>query len=146
MFFPLIYNIADVFSVSEISGVVVGEAEAAIPAIDFFIFECAGFVLVAICIWLYMLIVKKHIYNPFQEEEVIRCGAAAGETIGTMAFIFASSLKPVVTGPITSLYFLVTIILARVFLKERLTKKHYLGLAFLTVGIVLYGIMGIFNA
>ena len=146
LFFPIIYNIADVFSVAEISGVVMEETEGTIPAIDFFIFECAGFVLVAICIWLYMMIVKKYKYNPFQEEELIRCGAAAGETFGTMTFIFASSINPVLTAPVTSLYCLVTIVLARVFLKERLTKKHYVSLAFVILGVSLLGISGIFNA
>ena len=90
--------------------------------------------------------VKKYKYNPFQEEEMIRCGAATGETLGTMAFIFAASINPVLTAPITSLYCLVTIVLARVFLKERLNIKQYKSLAFLIVGIILFGISGIFSA
>jgi drug/metabolite transporter (DMT)-like permease len=63
-----------------------------------------------------------------------------------MAFIFAASINPVLTTPITSLYFLVTIVLARVFLKERLTKKQYISMAFLMAGIVLFGISGILSA
>ena len=152
LLFPIIYTLIDVFSIAEISGInadggiVTSEAETFIPAIDFFIFECAGFVLVAICVWLYMMIVKKHIYNPFQEEELIRCGAATSETAGTMAFIFAASINPVLTAPVTSLYCLVTIVLARIFLKERLTKKQFISLAFLISGIVLLGISGVFGA
>ena len=151
LFFPIIYTLIDVFSIAEISGVnadggiVTKSAEASIPAIDFFIFECAGFALVAICVWLYMLIVKKHIYNPFQDEELIRCGAATSETAGTMAFIFAASINPVLTAPVTSLYCLVTIVLARIFLKERLTKKQYLSLGFIIIGIALLGISGILS-
>ena len=151
LFFPIIYTLIDVFSIAEIggvnanSGIVTAGEEGSIPAIDFFIFECAGFALVTICVWLYMLIVKKYIYNPFQEEELIRCGAATGETVGTMAFIFAASINPILTAPITSLYCLVTIILARIFLKERLNKKQFISLAFLIVGIALFGISGIFS-
>ena len=92
-----------------------------------------------------MLIVKKYIYNPFQEEELLRCGAATSETVGTMAFIFAASINPVLTAPITSLYCLVTIILARIFLKERLNKKQFISLAFLIAGIALFGISGVFG-
>ena len=152
LFFPILYTLIDVFSIAEISGVnansgiVSAGEETSIPAIDFFIFECAGFALVAICIWFYMMMVKKYKYNPFQEEEIIRCGAATGETLGTMAFIFAASINPVLTAPITSLYCLVTIVLARVFLKERLNRKQYKSLAFLIVGIILFGISGIFSA
>ena len=146
LFFPIIYTLIDFFSIAEIGGIVAEGAENSIPAIDFFIFECAGFALVAIFVWLYMLIVKKHAYNPFQEEELIRCGAATGETVGTMAFIFAASINPVLTAPITTLYCLVTIVLARIFLKERLTKKQFISLAFLIVGIALFGITGSFSA
>ena len=146
LFFPIIYTLIDFFSIAEIGGIVAEGAENSIPAIDFFIFECAGFALVAIFVWLYMLIVKKHAYNPFQEEELIRCGAATGETVGTMAFIFAASINPVLTSPITTLYCLVTIVLARIFLKERLTKKQFISLAFLIVGIALFGITGSFSA
>ena len=38
------------------------------------------------------------------------------------------------------------IILARIFLKERLTKKQYLSLALLVGGIALLGVSEIFNA
>lgn len=151
LFFPIIYTLIDVFSIAEISGLVTNSnvvtkgAEFSIPAIDFFIFECAGFALVAICVWLYMLIAKKYIYNPFQEEELFRCGAATSETAGTMAFIFAASINPVLTAPVTSLYCFVTIVLARIFLKERLTKKQYLSIGFLVVGIILIGISEILS-
>ena len=122
------------------------ETDVAIPDIDFFIFESLGFVVIAICMWFYMLIVKKYKYNPFKKEELVRCGAATGETFGTMAFTFAVGISPILTAPITSSYCLVTIVLARIFLKERLTKKQYLSLAFLVVGIALLGVSEIINA
>ena len=93
-----------------------------------------------------MLIAKKHAYNPFQEEELIRSGAAIGETGGAMTFIFASAINPRLTAPVVSLYCLVTIALARIFLKERLTKKQYVSLAFVIAGIVLLGISEFLNA
>ena len=151
LLFPIIYALFDIFSIAEIGGVssntglVYAGEENHIPAIDFFVFECAGFVLVAICIWLYMAIVKKYIYNPFQEDELIRCGAATGETVGTMAFIFAAAMNPVLTAPFASLYCLVSIVLARIFLKERLTKKQFISIGFLIAGIALFGISGIFG-
>ena len=151
LFFPIICTLIDAFSIAEIggiggnSGIITKGEETFIPAIDFFIFECAGFAVVAIFVWLYMLIGKKYIYNPFQEEELIRCGAATGETVGTMAFIFAASINPVLTAPITSLYCIFTIILARIFLKERLTKKQFMSLAFLIAGIALFGISEILS-
>ena len=146
LLFPLLYNLVDAASMAAIGITVSGGAGARMPDNDFFIFECLGFVLVAICVWLYMLIVKKHCYNPFQDGEMVRCGAATGETFGTMTFILAAASKPILTAPITSTYCLVTIVLARIFLKERLTKKQNQGLGILVLGIALLGISEIIRA
>ena len=93
-----------------------------------------------------MLIAKKFAYNPFKKTETPRIGAATCESLGTMLFTFAVGINPVLTAPITSSYCIVTIILARIFLKERLTKKQYLSLLFVVVGIALLGISEIFKA
>ena len=151
LFFPILYTLIDVFSVAEIGGVSgnSGITDAAdeffIPAMDFFIFECAGIALISVCVWLFLLIAKKYFYNPFHPEEYIRCRAATGETFGTMTFIFAAAINPVLTAPITSFHCLVTIVLARIFLKERLSKKQYISLGFVVLGIVLIGIADIFG-
>ena len=146
LIFPIIYNLVDAVSMVAVGITVSEETDVAIPDIDFFIFESLGFVIVAICMWLYMLIVKKYKYDPFKKEELVRCGAATGETFGTMTYIFAVAGNPILTAPITSSYCLVTIVLARIFLKERLTKKQYLSLAFVVIGIALLGISEIFKA
>ena len=146
LIFPIIYNLVDAVSMVAIGITVSEETSVSIPDIDFFIFECVGFVVVAVLMWLYLLIAKKYTYNPFKKTELVRGGAAIGETFGTMAYIFAAGSNPILTAPITSSYCLVTIILARIFLKERLTKKQYLSLAFLVIGIALLGISEIFNA
>ena len=146
LIFPIVYNLVDAVSMVAVGITVSEETDVAIPDIDFFIFESLGFVVVAICVWFYMLIIKKYKYNPFKKEELVRCGAATGETFGTMAFTFAVGISPILTAPITSSYCLVTIVLARIFLKERLTPKQYLSLAFLVVGIALLGVSEIINA
>mgnify|MGYP006357314089 FL=1 len=146
LIFPLLYNLVDVVSIVATSITVSEETEVAIPDIDFFFFESLGFLAVAIFLWLYLLIVKKYKYNPFKKEDVFRCGAATGETLGAIAYIFATGINPILTVPITSSYCLVTIVLAHILLKEKLTKKQYLSLAFLVIGIVLLGISGIVNA
>ena len=145
LLFPIAYNLADALSMVATGITVSGEAEVSIPDIDFFFFECFAFAVVAICVWLYMLIAKKCVYNPFKKTELTRMGAATCETLGTLTFTVAVGISPILTAPITSSYCLVTIILARVFLKERLTRKQYLSLALLVVGIALLGISEIIN-
>ena len=145
LIFPIIYNLVDAASMVATSITVSGETEVTIPDTDFFFFESFAFSLFAVLAWLYMLIYKKYTYNPFKKTELTRCGAAVCETFGTMAFIFAVGINPILTAPVTSSYCLVTIVLARILLKERLTKKQYLSLAFLIMGIALLGISEIFK-
>ena len=145
LIFPIVYNLVDAASMVAMGVTVSGETEVSIPDIDFFFFECVGFAVATVVVWLYLLIVKKHVYNPFKKTELTRCCAGIGDALGTMAFTFAVALNPILTAPITSSYCLVTIILARIFLKERLTKKQYLSLAILIIGIALLGISEIFK-
>ena len=146
LLFPLAYNLADASSMVAMGITVSGEAEVSMPDIDFFFFECVGFFVIAICIWFYMLIAKKYVYNPFKKKELTRLGAAASETLGTFTFTIAVGISPILTAPISSSYCFVTIVLARIFLKERLTKKQYLSLALVVLGIALLAISEIFNA
>ena len=146
LLFPIAYNLADAASMVAMGIAVSGEAEVSIPDIDFFFFECFGFLVIGILVWLYMLIAKKYVYNPFKKTELTRLGAATCETLGTLTFTIAVGISPILTAPITSSYCFVTIILAHIFLKERLTKKQYLSVAFVVAGIALLGISEIFNA
>ena len=146
LIFPLIYNLVDAVSMVAMGITVSGETEISIPDTDFFFFESLGFLAVAIFVWLYMLIAKKYVYNPFQKTELTRCGAAICETLGTLTFTFAVGISPILTAPITSSYCLVTIVLARIFLKERLSRKQYLSLAFVVIGIALLGVSEVFKA
>ena len=146
LLFPIVYNLADAVSMVATGIMVSGETEFSIPDIDYIFFESFAFSLFALFVWLYLLIAKKFVYNPFKKTELYSCGAAACDTLGTVAFTFAVAISPILTAPITSSYCLVTIILARIFLKERLTKKQYLSLAFLVAGITLLGISEILSA
>ena len=146
LIFPIVYNLVDAASMVAMGITVSGETEVSMPDIDFFFFECVGFAVGAIFVWLYLLIAKKYIYNPFKKTELSRCCAGIGDSLGTLTFTFAVGINPILTAPVTSSYCLVTIILARIFLKERLTKEQYLSLAFLVVGIAFLGVSEIFNA
>ena len=145
LLFPICYNLADAVSMVVTGIIVSGEAEVSLPEIDYIFFECFAFFAVGILVWLYMLIAKKYVYNPFKKTEFTRLGAATCETLGTMSFTVAVGISPILTAPITSSYCLVTIILARILLKERLTRKQYLSLLLLAVGIALLGVSEIIS-
>lgn len=145
LIFPIVYNLVDAASMVAMGITVSGETDVSIPDIDFFFFECVGFAVAAAFVWFYLLIAKKYIYNPFEKTELSRLGAGIGDSLGTLAFTFAVGINPILTAPITSSYCLVTIILARIFLKERLTRKQYLSLVLLILGIALLSVSEIFK-
>ena len=145
LLFPLVYNLADAVSMVATGIMVSGETEYSIHDIDYIFFESLAFFIFTVFVWLYLLIFKKYVYNPFKRKERYSCGAAICETLGTTAFTFAVAISPVLTSPITASYCLVTIILARLFLKERLTKKQYLSLVLLVSGIALLGVSEIIS-
>jgi drug/metabolite transporter (DMT)-like permease len=80
-------------------------------------------------------------YNPFKKTELSRIGAANCETLGTVAFTFAVGMNAILTAPIASSYCLVTIILARILLKEKLTKKQYFFITVIIVGILMLAVL-----
>ena len=66
---------------------------------------------------------------------------AACETAGQLAYVYAIGANAIGAAPIISCYCLVSIIWGRIFLKEKLSWKHYLAIGIAAVGIVAMGIM-----
>lgn len=65
--------------------------------------------------------------------------AALFETGGQAFYVFAMSGNGTVAAPIISCYAVVSLILSRIFLKEKLSLKHYIAISIIIVGI---GILG----
>ena len=87
LLFPIVYNLADAVSMVATGIMVSGETEFSIPDIDYIFFESFAFSLFALFVWLYILIAKKYVYNPFKKTELYCCGAAACDTLGTVGYI-----------------------------------------------------------
>lgn len=66
--------------------------------------------------------------------------ASVFETGGQVAYIYAISANVVSAAPIISCYCLLTVVWGRVFLKEKLSWKHYTSIAIAIVGILILAI------
>jgi len=96
------------------------------------------FLLIAIIIFIYLKFVKKEsIALPKQKDRVI---AAVFETAGQFTYVFAMSGAGVLAAPMVASYSFVSILLSRLFLKEKLSKSQYLTVAVIMAGIVLLGV------
>lgn len=133
--FPLLYTLVDAGAMVFDSIALAGEDEAYIGQFDLLICESMAFTLAGVLSWLYMLTVKKTVYNPFRKGELVKCGAALTETTGNVFYAMATTANPLLTPSVTTGYCALTILGARLFLKEKLTGKQYLCLALVLVGI-----------
>lgn len=70
---------------------------------------------------------------------------ACFETIGQFAYIFAigDADHVMLAAPIISAYCVASVLWGRIFLKERLSWKHYAAIALVAIGIVIIGIYDI---
>ena len=101
------------------------------------------FLAVGIVCAVYVLGVKKQKLIPRQEAP--KYTGAVFETIGQFFYIYALADTEHVAfaAPIISSYCVASVLWSRLFLKEKLSKKHYLCIFTVVVGIVIMGILDI---
>ena len=92
---------------------------------------------------IYVLGIKKQKLTARQETP--KYIGACFETAGQLAYIYALADTEHVAfaAPIISSYCVASVVWSRIFLKEKLSKKHYLSLALVIAGIVIMGILDI---
>ena len=96
----------------------------------------------ALCaVW--VLGVKKQKLLPRQE--IPKYTGAVFETVGQFFYIYALADQEHVAfaAPIISSYCMASVLWSRIFLKEKLSRKHYLCIAVVIAGIVILGILDI---
>ena len=98
------------------------------------------FLFMGVCAAIWVLIVKREKLTVPREAPKLLAGVF--ETAGQFAYIYAIGANAVGAAPIISCYCLVSVLWSRIFLKEKLSWKHYLAIAIAGVGIA---IMGIFD-
>ena len=101
------------------------------------------FLFVGILCAIYVLGVKKQKLLPRQEAP--KYTGAIFETVGQFFYIYAlaDSEHVAFAAPIISSYCVASVIWSRIFLKEKLSAKHYLSIATVVAGIVILGILDI---
>ncbi|MBR5981873.1 MAG: EamA family transporter, partial [Firmicutes bacterium] len=96
------------------------------------------FLIVGILLLIWLVCVKKE--RLVLKRQGNRLTAAVLETAGQAAYVYAMSGQGVVAAPMIASYSIVSLILSRIFLKEKLTGKRYLMVAAVLAGIALLGL------
>ena len=100
------------------------------------------FLLAGIVCFVYAVLIKKDKLIP--KMEAPKYIGACFETVGQFAYIYAiaDTAHLAMSAPIISAYCAASVLWSRLFLKEKLSWKHYLCIALAVIGIV---IMGVFD-
>ncbi|MFU0832386.1 MAG: EamA domain-containing protein [Oscillospiraceae bacterium] len=130
--FPILYCIidglgtfADAIYLDELS--LIGEDEALL-AYEFTFFICAVIAFV-------ILKIKKQSFCLREEKD--RGAAAIFETAGQFFYVFAMAKNAIIVAPLVASYSVFSVLLSRIFLREKLSKKQYFTVVAVMAGIAM---------
>lgn len=133
--FPILYALFDALGTAA-DGIYLDELQligedSALLAYEFTWFICA------VIAYIYISVIKKEKFNVFKQP--VRGAAAVFETAGQFFYVFAMSTNAVIAAPLIASYSIVSVILSRIFLKEKLNKQQYALIVMVMIGIAILG-------
>lgn len=141
LIFPLLYCLFDTVGTAA-DGIILDEEEGlGLGEIDVLVLYGFTFLLAGLIAYVYMRIRTGKFYNPFRKKELkTKAVAACFEEGGQVFYVFAMAMKPMLAAPMIASYCIVSVILLRLFLKEKLKKSQWTCVLTVIVGIVILGI------
>ena len=96
------------------------------------------FAICGLILFAFMKYKKVKFELPKQKDKIL---AAVCETAGQLTYVYAMSGNGAIAAPILSSVCVVSLLLSRIFLKEKLTKKQYLFIGIIIVGILMLAVL-----
>ncbi len=140
LLFPLLYCLFDTLGTSADGIILDEEVGLGLGEIDVLILYGLTFLLAGIVAWIYLWIREKKPYNPFARTELSKGIAACCEEFGQVFYVLAMSRNPVIAAPMVASYCVVSVMLGRLLLKEKLKAAQYLCIFAVIAGIIIIGI------
>lgn len=134
--FPILYSILDGLGTFA-DGIYLDELkliseDSALLAYEF------TFLIAGLFSYLYVKLIKKEPFVILKEHD--KGLAAILETTGQFFYVFAIAGNAIIAAPLIAAHGIFSVILSRIFLNEVLTKRQYLMIAIVMLGIILLGI------
>lgn len=133
--FPLLYALLDALGTAA-DGIYLDELKLISEDSALLAYELTWFLL-AVLTYVYLRLIKKQKF--MLRKEPIKAFAAIFETAGQLFYVFAMSENAIIAAPLIASYSIVSVILSRIFLWERLSKLQYVFVAIVMVGIAILG-------
>ena len=96
------------------------------------------FAIVGLILFIFMKCKRVPFELPKQKDKAI---AAVCETAGQLTYVYAMSGNGAIAAPILSCVCVVSLLLSRIFLKEKLTKRQYLFIGIIIAGILALAVL-----
>ncbi len=140
LLFPILYCVFDTIGTAADGIILDEEVGLGLGEIDVLILYGLTFLLAGAAAWLFLLIKQKKPYNPFRKTEGSKGIAALCEEFGQVFYVYAMARNPVLAAPMVASYCIISVILGRVFLKEKLKTSQVACVIAVIAGIVMLGI------
>ena len=137
--FPLIYCILDGAG-TFLDGIYLDKLELISEDAALIVYELT-FALYGLITYFYLKFKKKETFSIPKEKP--KLWAALFETGGQFFYVYAMSGNATISAPIVGSYCVLSMILSRIVLKEKLSKLEYAGIISVLIGIIILAIMDI---
>ena len=136
--FPLVYCLLDGAG-TFLDGIYLDKLELISEDAALIVYELT-FAFYGFITYLYLRHKKETISIPKEKSKLL---AALFETGGQFFYVYAMSGNATISAPIVGSYCVLSMILSRIILKEKLTKKEYLGIFLVLIGIIILAVLDI---
>lgn len=140
LLFPILYCVFDTIGTAADGIILDDETGLGIGEIDVIILYGITFFVAGIVCYIFLRIKTGSFYNPFAKSERNKGIAACCEEFGQVFYVYAMAKNPMLAAPMVASYCIVSVILSRIIIKEKLKASQYACVLTVIVGIILLGI------
>lgn len=140
LLFPILYCIFDTIGTAADGIILDEETGLGLGEIDVLILYGLTFMFAGLCCYIFLWIKNKKPYNPFAKKEWPKAVASVCEQFGQIFYVYAMASNPVLAAPLVSSYCIISVILSRILLKEKLKLSQYICVILVIIGIVILGV------
>lgn len=136
LIFPVMFSFMDGLE-TIVTGVCLDKTFGyAMPEGDSIIIGGIEYAVFALGFWIYINYREKRIFNPFTKRNLPLIGGALCDNMAIVIYAYAMALDSVATDPVLAVYPVITVLLSRILLKEKLSVKQYLCLSLILIGSI----------
>ena len=140
LLFPLLYCVFDTVGTAADGILLDEEAGLGLGEIDVLVLYGLTFFAAGLVAWAVLFAKERRAYNPFAKSERPKAAAALCEEGGQVFYVYAMAAKPLLAAPMVASYCIVSVLLSRLILKEKLTRAQTACIAAVIAGIVALGV------